>query len=195
MPNFIVDGLAEIGHKLMGHPQTTIRENTIKCFATLAMRSHFSERLQALESVLIQLMALLEVEDKANYDHDDERNYVKKKPEKDDLKVLDLQKTTFAIKPSNKQNSAFMAESLLGIMLAYVKVTHPSILLPNWPMHFSIIAPYLSHPASTVRQAASLIFKVRLIFIIIFLLLLWLHISKSGCLSVHLSVHPFLTHS
>ena len=63
MPDFITDGLAEIGETLMRHPQTTIREYAVKCFATLAVRSHFSERLKAFECVLTQLAALLEVEE------------------------------------------------------------------------------------------------------------------------------------
>ena len=146
MPEFITDGLKDIGELLMCHPQTTIREYTVKCFATLAVRSHFSERLEAFELVLGQLSAMLDLDSKEPW----------RKTEK---RIISMQ-SNFLMRKGDKQNNAYIAESLLGILLAYVKTTHPSILLPNWPLHFCIISPYLGHPASTVRQAASLLFKV-----------------------------------
>ena len=200
MPSFIVDGLTEIGESLMRHPQMSIREHAVKCFATLAMRSHFSERLRAFESVLTQLAALLEVEDaderaevgdggrgrgragggsgknnkRPSYSAESaKKEKAEYEPIKNNFAPLNLHTTRFMFKKSEKQNSAFAAESLLGVLLSYIKVTHPSILLPNWPMHFSVIAPYLGHPASTVRQAASLIFKVKFVCILI----KWLHVT------------------
>jgi len=54
---------------------------------------------------------------------------------------------------------AYEAEGLLGVCVFIIKHIQPGFLLPNWPLYFSTFARYLAHPASTVRQAASTVFK------------------------------------
>ena len=47
------------------------------------------------------------------------------------------------------------------LSISYVTLQHISagFLLPGWPEYFSIFNLYLMHPASTVRQATSAVFK------------------------------------
>lgn len=54
---------------------------------------------------------------------------------------------------------AFEAEALLGVSVAIIKHLPPGFLLPNWPAYFKTFKAYLGHQASTVRQAASVVFK------------------------------------
>jgi hypothetical protein len=54
---------------------------------------------------------------------------------------------------------AFEAEGLLGVAITIIKQLPPGFLLPQWPLYFRTFKSYLGHPASTVRQAASLVFK------------------------------------
>ena len=54
---------------------------------------------------------------------------------------------------------AYEAEGLLGVCVFIIKHLQPGFLLPNWPLYFSTFARYLAHPASTVRQATSTVFK------------------------------------
>lgn len=53
----------------------------------------------------------------------------------------------------------YAAEGFLGVCIFLVKVIPLSYLLPGWPEYISTFLLYLSHPASTVRQAASSVFK------------------------------------
>ena len=64
---------------------------------------------------------------------------------------------------SETSNAAFIdayeAEGLLGVCLFIIKHVPVGFLLPDWPIYFSTFDMYLSHPASTVRQATSNLFK------------------------------------
>ncbi|XP_053402647.1 uncharacterized protein LOC123549646 [Mercenaria mercenaria] len=53
----------------------------------------------------------------------------------------------------------YASEGFLGVCIFLVKVIPLSYLLPGWPEYISTFLLYLSHPASTVRQAASSVFK------------------------------------
>ncbi|EDQ92257.1 uncharacterized protein MONBRDRAFT_23233 [Monosiga brevicollis MX1] len=53
----------------------------------------------------------------------------------------------------------FEAEGLLDVCVTIIKQLPPGFLLPNWPAYFRTFKFYLGHPASTVRQACSLVFK------------------------------------
>ncbi|EGD80684.1 hypothetical protein PTSG_01274 [Salpingoeca rosetta] len=54
---------------------------------------------------------------------------------------------------------AHEAEGLLGVCHFIIKHVPPGFLLPKWPLFFSTFSAYLAHPASTVRQATSTVFK------------------------------------
>ncbi|XP_062613685.1 uncharacterized protein LOC134275417 [Saccostrea cucullata] len=54
---------------------------------------------------------------------------------------------------------AYAAEGLLNVCLSIIKVLPLQMMLSNWPTYINAFLLYLSHPASTVRQAASSLFK------------------------------------
>jgi len=54
---------------------------------------------------------------------------------------------------------ASQAEGLLAASVTIIKQLPPGFLLPQWPLYFRTFKFYLGHPASTVRQAASGVFK------------------------------------
>lgn len=54
---------------------------------------------------------------------------------------------------------AHEAEGLLGVCQFIIRNISPGVLLPKWPLFFVTFSEYLAHPASTVRQAASTVFK------------------------------------
>ena len=56
---------------------------------------------------------------------------------------------------------AYESEALLGVCSILVKnsVNNSFFSLPNWKLYLATFLLYLSHPASTVRQSSSMIFK------------------------------------
>ncbi|XP_022109173.1 uncharacterized protein LOC110989242 [Acanthaster planci] len=55
--------------------------------------------------------------------------------------------------------ASMLNEGLRGSTYSFCEHVQSEVLLPNWPRYFWTFSLYLMHPASTVRQAASIIFK------------------------------------
>jgi hypothetical protein len=96
--------------------------------------------LIALQSIVLQLQGLNAAQIDALV------------PLKDSLSAVP-QPSDYAFLPASQ------AEGLLAASVTIIKQLPPGFLLPQWPLYFRTFKFYLGHPASTVRQAASGVFK------------------------------------
>ncbi|XP_069112054.1 uncharacterized protein [Argopecten irradians] len=133
VPNFVSSQIHSVVFTLLSNPQLTIRENSAKALSAFISCSDAKEALSTLEKVVSVLWSEVN-KSQAERSH---RNV--QLP----VKFLD----------------AYAAEGILDVCLILVKVLPLPRLLPRWPQYLSTFLLYLSHPASTVRQAASNIFK------------------------------------
>mgnify|MGYP001794352601 CR=1 FL=1 len=60
---------------------------------------------------------------------------------------------------TTQSHEPFDYSLIVVFLFLYEKHIPPGFLLPNWPLYFSTFNLYLMHPASTVRQATSAVFK------------------------------------
>ncbi|XP_021365887.1 uncharacterized protein LOC110458492 isoform X2 [Mizuhopecten yessoensis] len=133
VPEFVSRQIHTVVFSLLSNPQLTIRENAAKALSAFISSSDVKEALSTLEKVISVLWS----EVSKSQVEKDQRNV--QLP----VKFLD----------------AYAAEGTLDVCLFLVKVLPLPRLLPRWPQYLSTFLLYLSHPASTVRQAASNIFK------------------------------------
>jgi hypothetical protein len=143
MPAFISHFIQHDIFLLLSHPQLSIRENTIKAFSSYITRSEFKV-CHCVFSILFFLYSKLQ-EAFAAF------NTVVDQLQRGTNFGQDCHELVFM--------DAYEAEGLLGICVNLVKHIAPSFLLPEWPQYSSTFNAYLMHPASTVRQTTSTIFK------------------------------------
>ncbi|XP_033755858.1 uncharacterized protein LOC117338609 [Pecten maximus] len=132
-PGFISRQIHAVVFTLLSNPQLTIRENAAKALSAFISCSDAKEALSTLEKVISVLWS------EVNKSQAEKHHRNVQLP----VKFLD----------------AYAAEGILDVCLFLVKVLPLPHLLPRWPRYLSTFLLYLSHPASTVRQAASNIFK------------------------------------
>ncbi|KAL5022616.1 hypothetical protein ScPMuIL_001771 [Solemya velum] len=130
MPDFISRQIREVVFLLLSHPQLTIRDSAVKLLSIYIACSDHKEALSTLEDV----MKILEEGINIGIDNDD-------------------------IYLPGQFPDAYRSEGFLNVCISVIKVLPISELLPNFVYHLSVYVMYLSHPASTVRQAASSVFK------------------------------------
>ncbi|XP_052819108.1 uncharacterized protein LOC128244975 isoform X2 [Mya arenaria] len=135
IPEFISGRIQSVVFDLLSHSQLTIREHAAKTLATYITCSSVDDAISTLNDV-VQIL----------------RSYSKNTEVPIGLVML-LQSH------SGKFVDDYAAEGFLGVCIFLVKVIPLSCLLPSWPEYISTFLLYLSHPASTVRQAASSVFK------------------------------------
>ncbi|XP_077982549.1 uncharacterized protein LOC144437480 [Glandiceps talaboti] len=147
LPLFISSQIHSVIFPLLGHPQLSIRENAIKSFSSFLSRCEFKEALLSFKEV-ISLLCKGAIPDPLP---SDVQTTLPSTPNHlPHLAVLN---------PDYKFLDAYHAEGLLGVCTFLVKHINPGYLLPHWPLYFSTFNLYLMHPASTVRQATSGVFK------------------------------------
>nr|XP_006825186.1 PREDICTED: uncharacterized protein LOC102802136 [Saccoglossus kowalevskii] len=171
LPDFITSNIHSIIFPLLEHPQLSIRENSIKAFSSFLSRCDFKEALSSFQEVVSLLCkgAILEYKSDniVSSALNDLPHLAVMRP---DYKFLDayhaeglLGVCIFLVKVRHylggKGLIGFLWEGLLGVCIFLVKQISPGYLLPQWPLYFSTFSLYLSHPASTVRQATSAVFK------------------------------------
>ncbi|XP_013392533.1 uncharacterized protein LOC106160455 [Lingula anatina] len=141
MPVFITSQMHTVIFPLLAHPQLSIRENATKAFSSFLSRCEFKEALTAFRDLIKQLCQGINL---PSYETANGN--------------LPLPHAT-VLGSGFRFMDAYAAEGLLGVCVFLVKHIPPGFLLPNWPLYFSTFSLYLMHPASTVRQATSTIFK------------------------------------
>nr|XP_022344408.1 uncharacterized protein LOC111137294 isoform X2 [Crassostrea virginica] len=134
VPNFISSEIHSVVFKLLYHSQLTIREHAAKALSTYISCCDVQEAYSTFEQVIQQLL-------------------------KEFLEATDIFGTVQSIKLPVKFLDAYAAEGLLNVCLSIIKVLPLPMMLSNWPKYINSFLLYLSHPASTVRQAASSIFR------------------------------------
>ncbi|XP_070575993.1 uncharacterized protein [Ptychodera flava] len=147
LPIFISSQIHSVIFPLLGHPQLSIRENAIKAFSSFLSRCEFKEALSSFKEV-ISLLCTGAMSDPIPAD-----GQIAIPSPRNNLPHLAV------MKPDYKFLDAYHAEGLLGVCIFLVKHISPGYLLPHWPLYFSTFNLYLMHPASTVRQATSAVFK------------------------------------
>ncbi|EDO30642.1 predicted protein [Nematostella vectensis] len=140
LPSFIVDSVHSVLYSLLAHPQLSIRDHATKAFSSIFSRCEFQEAFAAFEEVVKRLCRGTQ------------------SPEST-FKGWHLPHLA-VLRPDFKFLQACEAEGLLGVCVFLIKHIPPGFLLPNWPRYFSTFNLYLMHPASTVRQATSAVFKI-----------------------------------
>ncbi|KAL4234093.1 hypothetical protein ACF0H5_005746 [Mactra antiquata] len=129
IPDFITEKIHSVVFDLLSHTQLTIREHSAKTLATYITCSRITDALDTLSEV-VQIL-------KSDNETNSPRKQVYNGQFLDD----------------------YASEGFLGVCIFLVKVIPLNYLLPGWPEYISTFIHYLSHPASTVRQAASSVFK------------------------------------
>ncbi|CAH1780021.1 unnamed protein product [Owenia fusiformis] len=144
LPKFLTNQIQVVIYPLLAHPQLSIREHAIKAFSSYLARCGPKEQLSSFNDVIRQLCRGTEA-----CEGGEQAKKVKVLPHlatlRSDYEFLD----------------AYTAEGLLGVCVFLVKHIPPEQLMnkENWERYFSTFNLYLMHPASTVRQATSTIFK------------------------------------
>ncbi|XP_055997933.1 uncharacterized protein LOC125653195 isoform X2 [Ostrea edulis] len=134
VPNFISEEIHAVVFELLYHSQLTIREHAAKALSTYISCSDIKEAFSTFEQVIQQLLK----------------------------GILGPENIFSSVQTTNlpiKFLDAYAAEGLLNVCLSIIKVLPLQMMLSNWPTYTNSFLLYLSHPASTVRQAASSIFK------------------------------------
>ncbi|XP_072051956.1 uncharacterized protein [Amphiura filiformis] len=136
LPEFLTSHMHTIVYPLLAHRQLSIRENATKAFSAFLSRCEVKEALTSFTEALTRL-----------------RHGTGVSPDQSSLPHLAV------LRKDYRFLNAYEAEGLLGVCVYLIKHISPGFLLPNWPEYFSIFNLYLMHPASTVRQATSAVFK------------------------------------
>lgn len=134
VPNFISSEIHNVVFKLLYHSQLTIREHAAKALSTYISCSDGQEAYSTFQQVIKQLL-------------------------KDVIGSTDILSSVESIKLPIKFLDAYAAEGLLSVCLSIIKVLPLQMMLSNWLTYTNTFLLYLSHPASTVRQATSSIFR------------------------------------
>ncbi|XP_071173615.1 uncharacterized protein [Mytilus edulis] len=129
-PEYISSQIIDVVFTLLSNPQLTIRENAAKAISGYISSADMKEALSTFEQVLTLL--------------------------RNDVLVSDQVHTV--ILPIELLDD-YAAEGFLNVSLFILKVLPLKVLLSRWSQYVSTFLLYLSHHASTVRQAASNIFK------------------------------------
>ncbi|CAB4014275.1 uncharacterized protein LOC113682722 isoform X2, partial [Paramuricea clavata] len=139
LPEFITDSLYTVVFSLLAHPQLSIREHASKAFTSILSRSESQYIEKSFRQVIIHLCKGTDV--------DINNQKYEKLPHhavlREDFTFLD----------------AYEAQGLLEVSIFLIKRIPVNILMERWPLYFSTFNLYLMHPASTVRQASSVVFK------------------------------------
>ena len=141
LPAFITDGFRSVAFQMLAHPQLSIRETTTKAFSAYLSRSQFRESLVSLKDIVNRLRGNAASTGSA---------------------FKDAAAAAAAAEPpllTANFIGAYAAEGLLGVCVFIIKHIPPGFLLPNWPLYYHTFELYLTHPASTVRQATSVVFR------------------------------------
>ncbi|XP_060080298.1 uncharacterized protein LOC132559696 [Ylistrum balloti] len=133
VPDFVSNQIHTVVFSLLSNPQLTIRENAAKALSAFISSSDGKEALSTLEKVISVLWS--------------------------EINMRQVDKNYGNVQLPVKFLDAYAAEGILDVCLFLVKVLPLQRLLPRCPQYLSTFLLYLSHPASTVRQAASNIFK------------------------------------
>eukprot|EP01137_Pigoraptor_chileana_P033797 Opistho-2@25290 len=141
LPPFISNRIRGVVYSLLAHPQLSIREHATKAFSAYLSRSEFREALTSLKEVVGRLAphGLSFSPSGVTGDGTDNIHPALAAP----FQFMD----------------AYEAEGLLSVCVYLIKHIPPRFLLPNWPHYFRTFDVYLMHPASTVRQVTSTLFK------------------------------------
>lgn len=132
LPDYVMQAIKNIMFGMLANPQLSIRETATRAISAALSRSQFKEALDAFQEVVSELQGSWTSADLEDAEQRKDRSQFM---------------------------NAYQAEGLLGVCLFIIKNIPPGFLLPEWPRYFSIFELYLTHPASTVRQATSAIFK------------------------------------
>eukprot|EP00047_Mylnosiga_fluctuans_P015264 m.44770 g.44770 ORF g.44770 m.44770 type:complete len:1243 (+) comp5842_c0_seq1:74-3802(+) len=136
LPPFMEHGLRPALYRLLAHPQLGIREQAGKVFSAYLSRSRLKIALLSLREIISRLRVV-------------------PNPHTPLGPVADSSDD----KSSDTHLNAYEAEGLLGVLDFIIKHLKPGFLLAEWPLYHSTLEHYLWHPASTVRQATSTVFK------------------------------------
>ncbi|XP_031558056.1 uncharacterized protein LOC116294568 isoform X2 [Actinia tenebrosa] len=141
LPSFILDSVHSVLYSLLAHPQLSIRDQATKAFSSILSRCEFQQAFSAFQEVVHRLCKGIQETSKSKENNTTE------------LPHMAVLRSEF------KFLEAYEAEGLLGVCVFLIKHIPPGYLLPTWPLYFSTFNLYLMHPASTVRQATSAVFK------------------------------------
>ncbi|KAI8504645.1 hypothetical protein Bbelb_177630 [Branchiostoma belcheri] len=139
LPSFITQNFNDVVRPLLAHAQLSIREHATKAYSSYLSRCEFREALSSFREVMSHLCR-------------DSR------PEAEAAEQVPLPHLA-VLRREYSFMDAYEAEGLLGVCVFLVKHIPPGFMLPSWPYYFSTFNLYLMHPASTVRQATSQVFK------------------------------------
>ncbi|XP_052231830.1 uncharacterized protein LOC127845146 isoform X2 [Dreissena polymorpha] len=135
MPGFISEKIHSVVFNLLAHSQLSVREHAAKTLATYVTCSDISVALSTLNEV-VQVL----------------RRGTKNR----EVPITIV--TLLQVLPGQFVDD-YAAEGFLAVCIFLIKVIPLCQLLSRWPEYISTFLLYLSHPASTVRQAASSVFK------------------------------------
>ena len=139
LPEFITDSLYSVVFFLLAHPQLSIREHASKAFTSILSRSESQYIEKSFRQVIIHLCKGTGVDiNNPKYEKLPHHAVLR-----EDFTFLD----------------AYEAQGLLEVSVFLIKRIPVNLLMERWPLYFSTFNLYLMHPASTVRQASSVVFK------------------------------------
>eukprot|EP00039_Didymoeca_costata_P030236 m.28520 g.28520 ORF g.28520 m.28520 type:complete len:1346 (+) comp8008_c0_seq1:235-4272(+) len=133
LPPFIAtQDFVNLLYKMLAHPQLGIRENATKAFSAYLSRIKIKEVVVIFQNIVERMQAGLTYEEYQQ--------------------AATAEGCGLLLEP-------YESEGLLGVCTYIIKHIETGFLLPKWPQYFFTFSRYLSHPASTVRQATSIVFK------------------------------------
>ncbi|XP_071494032.1 uncharacterized protein [Diadema antillarum] len=152
LPLFITSQMHSIVYPLLAHPQLSVRECAIKGFTSFLSRCEFQEALASFSTAISRLG-----QESSILSREATSSPIQKKTAS---VGQSMSLPHYAVLSKDfKFLNAYEAEGLLGVCLYLIKHIPPGLLLPKWPYYFSVFSLYLMHPASTVRQATSELFR------------------------------------
>eukprot|EP00048_Salpingoeca_helianthica_P024157 m.30156 g.30156 ORF g.30156 m.30156 type:complete len:1409 (+) comp9221_c0_seq2:59-4285(+) len=174
LPSFITTGFRPAMYARLAHPQLSIRENVTKALSAFLSRSQLKDVLECLREIVCRLRgdplssltdgpaittaaAFSSIHPEKTNSNSSQvvHNSVASGEEADSVAPLSAGHGDAAV----QMVEAYEAEGLLGVLEFIIKHLKPGFLLTEWPLYHFTLERYLAHPASTVRQATSAVFK------------------------------------
>jgi len=190
LPDYICTLLPPMLHHMLAHPQLTVRDAAAKTLSAYLSRCPPRETLQCFSEVLARLappssasLPLLlprtfsgghQSKTPTSPPHvatpppllDPDSNHRLSPGPGSPSGSIARTHSTGPFFPSSRSaaclHDAYEAEGLLSAVVMLMRRIPPRYLMETWGQYSAILLPYLSHPASTVRQATSSVFDTLL---------------------------------
>eukprot|EP00002_Diphylleia_rotans_P009508 TRINITY_DN1982_c0_g1_i1.p1 TRINITY_DN1982_c0_g1~~TRINITY_DN1982_c0_g1_i1.p1 ORF type:complete len:1148 (+),score=180.12 TRINITY_DN1982_c0_g1_i1:52-3495(+) len=187
MPDFLRIPFPPLLFKMLSHPQLSIRESAVKAFSSFLYRSSSEVTLKTFHEIIIRLLSpcFESIGDLESIFSDEtllDALPPSWKTQSTQAQMLTKSESLYSLREDTEQSvesrdfqslfsfvwsrmkrmdylNAFESEGLLGLCGFLAKHTRYFFRIQGWMLYLFTFCHYLSHPASTVRQQSSAIFK------------------------------------